>query len=104
MSDEALLVGQEAPQPPQVQTPMEMRSISVFGVLKDEGEAIEQKMTLKVPRALHNDQAALWIWDQVAKLGGLTTVGTAGEYNFYPLWVFSRVTLRFNEVVGVSIG
>jgi hypothetical protein len=105
MSDEALLIGQTGPEPqaqPAVQVPMEMQSISVFGVLKN-GEAIEQKMTLKLPRNVNRDQAALFIWDNVAKLGGLTTTGTAGEYNFYPLWVFDRVTLKFNEVVGVSI-
>ena len=110
MSDEDLLIGagkQDAATQGAsgIKTPQEIQSLAIFGILKDSDEAIEQKMTLRIPRGVPNDQKALFVWDEIAKLGGLTTVGTAGEYNFYPLssGLFKRLTLKFNEVVGVTL-
>jgi|ERR1700719_1789348 len=107
MSDEDLLIGGKAEETAQgqsgIQVPSEIVSISVFGVYPDE-TAIEQEFKLKLPRGIPNDQAALFVWDQVSKLGGLTTTGKAGEYNFYPLAVFKRLAMKFGTVVGVTVG
>src|SRR6266478_1337204 len=106
MSDEGLLIGgKDAPAPQGasgIQVPSEMVQISVFGVYADE-TAVEQRLSLKLPRGVAYDQAALFVWDNVAKMGGLTTVGTAGEYNFFPLALFKRITLKFGTVVGVTL-
>jgi hypothetical protein len=111
MSDEALLVGgkAETPQPEAFQNrsaiaqPTEIVGLSVFGVFPND-EAIEQTFQLNLPRGVNRDQAVLFVWDQVSKLGGLTTTGTAGEYNFFPLAQFKRLTMKFNTVVGVTLG
>lgn len=116
MSDEDLLIGSQKEQAIEgatqgaqgssgIVTPKEIMSLSVFGVYEN-GEAIEQKMKFQAPRGTHRDQCALFIWDQISKLGGLTTTGTEGEYNFYPLQSagFKRLTLKFNNVVGVTLG
>lgn len=108
MSDEDLVIGkgEEKAQVAQgasgIQAPSEICQISVFGVYADE-TCIEQKLSLRLPRGVVHDQAALFVWDQVSKIGGLTTVGTAGEYNFYPLTLFVRITLKFGTVVGVTL-
>lgn len=106
MSDEGLLIGSEtkgAQGASGLSVPQEMVSISVFGVFTDD-TCIEQKMTLKLPKGTNQDQAALFVWDQVSRLGGLTTTGTAGEYNFYPLALFQKgIRLKFGTVVGVTL-
>jgi hypothetical protein len=85
-----------------IATPMEHVNISVFGVFPDE-TAIEQKFQMNKPRGTPDDQVALFVWDQISKLGGLTTTGSAGEYNLYPLNVFKRITLKLGVVVGVTL-
>jgi len=112
VSDEDLLIGggkkEEPPQPEAYQTsskiatPAEMVSISVFGVYPDD-TAIEQQFKLNKPRGTPDDQIALFVWDQVSKLGGLTVTGAAGEYNFFPLSLFKRITLKLGIVVGVTL-
>lgn len=109
MSDEDLLIGgkdadkaQVVPGASGIQVPSELVQISVFGVYADE-TAVEQKLSLKLPRGTHHDQAALFVWDQVSRIGGITTIGKEGEYNFYPLAVFARIALKFGTVVGVTL-
>lgn len=107
MSDEGLLLGSADEATAQgasgLKVPQEMVSVSVFGVFADE-TCIEQKMTLKLPKGTNHDQAALFIWDQLSRLGGLTTTGTAGEYNFYPIALFQKgIRLKFGTVVGVTL-
>jgi len=109
MADEDLLIGQTKEQlvaqgQSGIHVPSEIVNLSVFGVYED-GTAIEQKMQFRAPRGTPHDQSALFIWDQVSKLGGLTTTGKEGEYNFYPLQSagFKRLTLKFNHVVGVTL-
>lgn len=110
MSDEDLIIGGEKnaaeaeafKQRSAIATPTELMNLSVFGVLPD-GEAIEQKFQLKKPRGVPEDQLVLFLWDQISKLGGLTVQGSGGEYNFYPLARFVRLTTKFGTVVGVTL-
>ena len=104
MSEEALLIGADKPVESQsaIATPQDIVTLSVFGVFPDD-LSVEQKMTLRLPRGIHHDQAALFIWDQISRIGGLTVTGQEGEYNFYPLAVFKRLALKFNKVVGASL-
>jgi hypothetical protein len=103
--EEALLIGGDAPKQDAksaIATPVEIVRLSVFGEFPD-NTAVEQTLSLRLPRNVPEEQAVLFVWDQISKLGGLTIKGQQGEYNFYPLAVFKRLTLKFNQVVGVSL-
>jgi hypothetical protein len=110
MSDEALLIGGDKTAAEAeafksrsaIATPTEIKELSVFGVFPDD-TAIEQKFKMNSPRGIPDDQIVLFVWDQISKLGGLTSVGSAGEYNFFPLSQFKRLTLKFGLVVGVTL-
>jgi len=105
MSDQALLIGSQPAEPaPQasgrsnIAVPTDICDVSVFGVFPDD-TAIEQKFTVNRPRNVPDDQIALFLWDNVSKLGGLTVAGAKGEYNFYPVAQFKRLTLKLGEIV-----
>lgn len=108
MSDEDLLIGAGEQKAAgsgasTIETPKDFITLSVFGVFEDE-TCIEQKMSMKVPRHTPQDQIALFVWDQVSRLGGLTTTGVKGEYNFYPVALFQKgLRLKLGVVSGVTL-
>jgi hypothetical protein len=103
MADEGLLIGQEQAGKSAIQQPTEITSISVFGEFPD-GAFVEQQFKMNLPRAFPHDQVALVVWESVSKYGGLAVVGSAGEYNWYPLHNFRRLTMKIGNIVGVTLG
>lgn len=77
--------------------------IIVKGHLKGCEEDILQELTINIPAEQpNNDQAALTLWQEISRLGGLTSKTNDDTYEFYSLNLFSSLTAEFQLVEKIS--
>ena len=83
-------------------TPRNVRVI-VKGHLKGCDEDILQELTINIPAEQpNNDQAALMLWQEIARIGGLTVKENDNTYQFYSLNLFSSLTADFQVIEKIS--
>ena len=77
--------------------------VVVKGHLKGCEEDISQELHINIPAEQpNNDQAALMLWQEIARIGGLTVKENEETYQFYSLGLFSSLTADFQLVETLS--
>jgi hypothetical protein len=77
--------------------------IVVKGHLKGCEEDITQELHINIPAAEpNNDQAALTLWQEIARIGGLTVKTNEETYEFYSMSLFSSLTAEFQLIEKIS--
>lgn len=77
--------------------------IIVHGHLKGCEKDIDQELTIDIPaNQPNNDQAALTLWQEISRLGGLTSKTNEDTYEFYSLSLFSHLTAEFQMIEKLS--
>jgi hypothetical protein len=78
--------------------------IIVKGHLKGIEKDILQELTVHIPADQpNNDQAALLLWQEISRLGGLTIKEDNDTYSFYALTLFSSLTAEFQNIQKVIL-
>jgi hypothetical protein len=77
--------------------------VVVKGHLKGCEQDIEQELHINIPAEQpNNDQAALLLWQEIARIGGLTSKTNDNTYEFYSINLFSSLTADFQLVETIS--
>lgn len=78
--------------------------IVVKGHLKGIEKDIEQELSIHIPAEQpNNDQAALLLWQEISRIGGLTIKEDNNTYSFYSLTLFSSLTAEFQNIQKVIL-
>lgn len=73
--------------------------VVVKGHLKGIDKDVEQELNIDIPaNQPNNDQAALMLWQEISRIGGLAVKETEDIYQFYSLTLFSHMTAEFQLV------
>lgn len=77
---------------------------TVSGHLKNSDKDIQMEMVFNIPAEQpNNDAAALLLWENLSRIGGLSLKEDAEQYHFYPLSLFSSLTVEFKLVEEAKI-
>ena len=77
--------------------------VVVKGHLKGCEDDITQELTIDIPAEQpNNDAAALMLWQEIARIGGLTVKENDNIYQFYSIKLFSSLTADFQQIEKLS--
>lgn len=77
--------------------------VVVKGHLKGCESDITQELHINIPAEQpNNDQAALMLWQEISRIGGLTNKTNEETYEFYSLSLFSSLTAEFQLVEKIN--
>ncbi len=77
--------------------------VIVHGHLKGCEQDVDQELHINIPADQpNNDQAALLLWQEISRIGGLTIKEDEENYSFYSLNLFSSLTATFQLVEKLS--